>query len=515
MRDVTKSFLKIDINLKELYDDDTSVSGEASSRTVTSASTRSDTPIPSVASERVRRVHWRKASDMGALRPTSANIAKNTPQTAILQRRSSASLIDMFRERKLRLDAEWVKRFEDAGCPGVDTGLPNIRRQSNDGNRLTNLAATRHTGGLSSFDEKTGRYCRKARHIMKSQMKASPRRACLVNRINLNDTAAFDEHVLAIATAAGLNRQVSTEGANDGKSRSCECTTNDNIYGSYDNETRHTRRIDDNTGDFQCTKACKLAEVTIPARDVMMSTANDTVMASQWPSGRKKFTREKITRELKSTVRVSSEDDVNAQSSYDKLLRYLTLVREYPGEFEKLRRPTINLSTAPAHVRSLVRISRAFNRDRREFSTRETPVQIAAYELDCRKKHGAWVIAPPEEQSDNNEVESSDYLDIDMSGHVRFPDMDQTLSQHGTTLIKLWRARRDAQKAMAYVSTHQSLVDREKALTALGEEQGSLHQWWVSQKGCRYLRSGQTIKSTAATMSANTGCLLVTPSSLE
>ena len=530
MRDIKKSILKIDINLKELYDDDTSVSGDVSSRTLSSASIRSDTQTQSAAdtSRRVTRLHWRKTSDTVAQRPASANIAKQNTQTTSLRRRSSASLIAIFRERKLRLDAEWEKRlFEDKECPGIETGLPNIRHQSNEGSRLANLAVTRHMGGLSSFDEKTGRCCRKTKR-MQSQMKATPRRPCQVNKINLNKTTELDERILVIGAAAGLNHQVAASsllhahggevsigGVNGENSWSVCCRTNNNIYGSCDNETRFTRcENDDSTGDFRFNKAL-LTEVTLSARDVTMSTASGNVTVSPWPPGKKKSTR----RKLKSAVEVSFEDDGRAQSSYEKLLRYLTLVRQYPDEFEKLRRPTTTLSTTPAHDRSLVRIAHAFNRHHREFRTRETPVQTAAYELGCRMKHGTWAVVPSDDmslsqQSANNALERSNYFDIDLSGHVRFPDMDQTVSQHGAIIAELWRARRDAQRAMTSVSTQRSLQERETALKALGEEEGSLHQWWVSQKGCRYLRSGQTIKHTADTMSANTGCLLVTPSKL-
>ncbi|KAI0227788.1 hypothetical protein LSAT2_021726 [Lamellibrachia satsuma] len=214
--------------------------------------------------------------------------------------------------------------------------------------------------------------------------------------------------------------------------------------------------------------------------------------------------RDRVTAKVKSTGRTKLEakqrpSDI-PRNSYEKLLHYLTLVCDYPEEFEKIRRLTANVSTSPAAVRSLVRIGRPFTTGHRHFGRRETPVQTAAYELGCRQKYSAWVAATPKEaptlspRQSANSTEATSQVDlecaeVDLSEHARRPDMEQMLTQHGVRAAELWLARRDAQNALATVSTHQSLREREKALHALGEAEGSQQQWWVSQKHCRYLRT--------------------------
>ena len=196
---------------------------------------------------------------------------------------------------------------------------------------------------------------------------------------------------------------------------------------------------------------------------------------------------------------------VHTRSSYETLLRYLTIVRDYPEDFEKLRHMSVNESTRLTSVRSLVNVGSAFSSIQRAIGKRETPVQFAAYELGCRLRlrspPTAASVSPREDRpssklklrsmSRENSTQfriHSSIVENDSNECVYLSNTKQILAQHGVVVSELWRAREDAKKAMASISTNRSQIETGMALEALEEEKGSIQQWWVAQKDCRYLR---------------------------
>ena len=201
----------------------------------------------------------------------------------------------------------------------------------------------------------------------------------------------------------------------------------------------------------------------------------------------------------------SKHHSVHTRNSYETILRYLTIVRDYPEDFEKLRHMSVNESMRLTSVRSLVNVGSAFSSIQRAIGKRETPVQIAAYELGCRLRlrspPSAASVSPREDRpssklklrsmSRENSIQfriHSSIVENDSNEFVCLSNMKQLLSQHGVVVSELWRAREDAKKAMASISTYHSQIETEMALQALEEEEGSMQEWWVAQKDCRYLR---------------------------
>ena len=196
---------------------------------------------------------------------------------------------------------------------------------------------------------------------------------------------------------------------------------------------------------------------------------------------------------------------VHTRSSYETLLRYLTIVRDYPEEFEKLRHLSVNESTRPTSVRRLVNVGSAFSRIQRAIGKRETPVQLAAYELGCRQRlrpsATASSLSPwedrPSTQLKHRAMSRQNSTLFRIHSSIVENDHNESvcllnskhLAQHGVVVSELWRAREDAEKAMASLSTYRSQIETEMALESLEEEKGSIQQWWVAQKDCRYLRS--------------------------
>lgn len=199
---------------------------------------------------------------------------------------------------------------------------------------------------------------------------------------------------------------------------------------------------------------------------------------------------------------ISQRNDLKTRRLYDKLSRYLTLVYDYPKAFRKLRFLAESDPNMAPCVRDLILTGRLFGRAHHEFGRRESPVLLAAYELgsrrklDCRsgaaahpketlpstpqpaaqKTHTLTVKAPSRDRSKSPDGES------------REPFEKNLLAQHGAVVAGLWKAREDAEKALAAVSTNDGMRAREWVLRELEEDEGSVQQWWLSQKHCRYLR---------------------------
>jgi len=235
----------------------------------------------------------------------------------------------------------------------------------------------------------------------------------------------------------------------------------------------------------------------VSAPESHTSRAAETVRTSTPLHGKKKPHKIMSNQEKAAT----KAKHARPRSTYEKLLHYLTLVRDYPEAFEKLRQLAANESTS----RHLVRLGRVFTTGHFESCRRESPVQIAAYELGSRQRVISCAAPPKETMSSlppahgtlgkhaKLRLHTAMIAETDTSEATCQPDAKRILAQHGAVVAGLWRAREDAEKALASVSTHLGQRETERALEELGEAEGSQQQWWLSQKDCRYLRNRDTM----------------------
>ena len=488
-----RNSLKIDIDLSKLYDGEPPMSTGAKSRRVRSATARSDRPRQQSVTGRGGRVAARTARDKRAV---SARCPTKTE-----------SLIILFQARKRRLYSYWENGFEDPEHPirepplslsdrqskkvDISRSLANIKlaetSDSNEKHRRSRSGVTRPHSTVSA-----------SRGLTKDATQNDNGNSNLNNRKQAKDQPRENNrgvnkpfgrvYVGDISTSMRIKNSLSLKHATSAR--------------NYDISRDHALRESEHAlhtdgGGIPGGDGSTRGRTSgfVPARNPRRSSAsrNEDVSRPQGhkPSRESSSTRERVKVKVQSTSRRSVEgkrhSNTRPRSSYEKLLHYLTLVGDYPEEFEKLRRLTANVSHSPVH--SLLRIGRAFTSGHRHFGRRETPVQLAAYELGCRQRHSACATVTLKSHPVEYSHIDSEIVDEDLDdAAARLPGLRQMLEEQGMIATELWLARRDAQKAVASVSTRQSLREREKALHALGEAEGSLQQWWVAQKDCRYLR---------------------------
>ena len=468
------------------------MSAGAKARRVRSATARSDRPRQKSATGRGGRVAARTARDTRAV---SARCPTKTE-----------SLIILFQARKRRLYSVWENGFEDPEHPVRESPLSPGDRQSKKvdiSRSLSNIKLAE-----TSDSKEIRRRSRSGVRRVNSTVSTSRR---LTNDATQNDNGNSNLNIRQQAKDQPTenNRRVnkpfgrvytgdiSTSVRTSNSLSFKHATSARNYDSSRDHalrESEHAPLTDGgNPGADRSTRG--RTSGFVPARDPRRSSASRNADVSRpqehKPSRESSSTRERVGVKVQTTSRRSVEgkrhSNTRPRSSYEKLLHYLTLVGNYPEEFEKLRRLTANVSHSSAH--SLLRIGRAFTSGHRHFGRRETPVQLAAYELGCRQRHSACATVTLTSHPVEYSHIDSEIADEDLDGAAaRLPGLRQMLEEQGMVAAELWLARRDAQKAVAAVSTRQSLREREKALHALGEAEGSLQQWWVAQKDCRYLR---------------------------
>ena len=194
----------------------------------------------------------------------------------------------------------------------------------------------------------------------------------------------------------------------------------------------------------------------------------------------------------------SQRNDMKTRRLYDKVSRYLTLVYDYPKGFRKLRFLAASDPNMAPCVRRVMLMGQAFGDD---FGPRESPVVLAANDLGTRRRLDSRVASvPPKETPLTSQPTSAKAHRLTVKSanpreRSRSPDCEyrepfekNLLAQHGPVVAGLWKAREDAEKALASVSTCDGMRARDWVLRELGEGEGSVQQWWVSQRHCRYLR---------------------------
>ena len=489
----SRNSLKIDIDLSKLYDGEPPMSAGAKSRSrrVRSATARSDRPRQKSVTGRGGRVAARTARDKRAV---SARCPTKTE-----------SLIILFQARKRRLYNVWENGFEDPEHPVRESPLSPGDRQSKKVDISRSLANIKLAETSDSKEKR-----RRSRSGVKSPNSTVSASRGFTKDATQNDNgnSNLNSRKQAKDQPTENNRSVdkpfgrvyAADISTSMRTRSSLSLKHATSARNYDisrdhalRESEHALRIDGgNPGSDGSTRGRTPGFVPTrhPRRSSASRNADVTQPQEHKPSRESSSTRERVGVKVQSTSRSvdgKRHSNTRPRSSYEKLLHYLTLVGDYPEEFEKLRRLTANVSHSPAH--SLLRIGRAFTSGHRHFGRRETPVQLAAYELGCRQRHSACATVTPKSHPMEYSHIDSEIADEDLDGAAaRLPGLRQMLEEQGMVAAELWLARRDAQKAVASVSTRQSLREREKALHALGEAEGSLQQWWVAQKDCRYLR---------------------------
>ncbi|KAI0227787.1 hypothetical protein LSAT2_021725 [Lamellibrachia satsuma] len=529
----TKDLNSTGIELSQLHisDDEAPVSEKSQpskARRVSIESARSDRSKP--ATKRAGRDRWRKVVDIVAPKTARAKLGKTDAPSASPRRRTKTEwLIILFQARKSRLDSELKNGFEDPEHPAIETST--TRRQSKEQVISLNMTKVNLNESLRPVEKSNGStrdvklpeitmstspdVASPAKDIKQIAMGGSGENVAItIDGVTVCDKSAQTAPQVVTPHGRFFVGQVPTSGKDQADALKLEHAIHARGFSCHDRALRdagYTPHVD-KSNTVKWFKERSPADSKTMVADSRSSSAGETVTVSTPPHGNKPSrdvlsTTEKVTTKVKPAARTNLEikqhHSVRLSSKYDKLLHYLTLVRDYPEAFEKLRHLAANESTSPASVRHLMKMGRVFTTGHREFGRRETPVQIAAYELGSRHKLSACALAPPKEaqsslphptahgtlgKNTNTRSHSAISAETDSSEPSCLPDAKRMQAQHGAVVAGLWRAREDAEKALASVSTYQGQLETEMALEALEEADGSQQQWWVSQKHCRYLR---------------------------
>ena len=522
--DREKDSFNIDLSQIHTHNEDAPMSAKSlpskSRRISTPDTARSDRPRP--ATERTGRDRWRKVA---ATMAPKTKLTKGLVPSLTPRRRSRAeSLIVLFLARKRSLDKDAENGFEDAEHPG--TGTNEAGRQSKEQVVSINLADVYLSESQSDVDTSPNRPHDGA--VPDVAVPTSPDGVSHAEDIKQNKPGDSGENVAVAVTrpsggvsvchrSAQTAPQVRTahgsffvgtapgRGRTRGDSLNLEHAIHEKGFSCHDRALRDAGYVPrlDGTNRHKL-KWVKEREPTtssaVSAPEYLTSRAAETVKTSTPLHGKKKPHKILSNQEKAAT----KAKHVRPRSAYEKLLHYLTLVRDYPEAFEKLRQLAANESTS----RHLVRLGHVFTTGHFESCRRESPVQIAAYELGSRQRVVSCA-APPKETISSLSLplppahgtlrkhaklrfHTAVIAETDPSEATCPPDSKRILAQHGVIVAGLWRAREDAEKALASVNTYQSQQEREKALEELGEAEGSQQQWWLSQKDCRYLRNRDT-----------------------
>ena len=523
--DREKNSFNIDLSQIHTSNEDTPMSAKSlpskSRRISTPDTARSDRPRPATGRDR-----WRKVADTMAPKTANAKLTKGVVPSLTPRRRSRAeSLIVLFLARKRSLDKDAENGFEDTEPPGTEANV--ARRQSKEQVVSINLAEVYLSDSQHDFDASPNRPHDGA--VPGVAVPTSPDGVSHADDIKQNKPDDPGENVAVAVTrpsdgasvchrSAQTAPQVTTvhgsffigtvpaKGRRRGDSLNLEHAIHVRGFSCHDRALRdagYVPRLDgSNRHNLNWVKEREpTSSSAVSAPESHTTRATETVKPSTALHGKKKPHKSMANQEKAAT----KAKHVRPRSTYEKLLHYLTLVRDYPEAFEKLRQLAANESTS----RHLVRLGRVFTTGHFESCRRESPVQIAAYELGSRQRVISCAAPSKETMSSLPLPLPPAHSTLGKHAKLRFhtamiaetdpseatcqPDAKRILAQHGAVVAGLWRAREDAEKALASVNTYQSHQETEKALEELGEAEGSQQQWWLSQKDCRYLRNRDTM----------------------
>ncbi len=176
------------------------------------------------------------------------------------------------------------------------------------------------------------------------------------------------------------------------------------------------------------------------------------------------------------------------------IIEYLKLVQEHPEQYIAMRNAVLEGSSKP--VQFLTGAGEAYSRGQHYPPTPESLVVQAAYELGCKNKplsclqyevHMCMCKSKPKPVPKILQKKT-----LIKGGRPEKKDTNETSwADLKARMSKVEKKRVEVEFWIRKLSTAQVVKAREIALRELGEENGSIRRWWLSQKYCRYLRESK------------------------